>query len=202
MLKSFAKAFATAVVILFIVGPFYLMFIDSFQPLQELFGKTFHFVPRKFTLASYAKLMVGTDFYLYARNSVITSISASVIALIISVFTSYALVKFRFRGRRALSISLILTQMIPMVTVVLPLYVLLKTLGLVDTHLGLIIVFCGFGVPYCTLILRGFLATVPVEVEEAATIDGCTQLGAFIRVTLPLSGMFYRTTPEEVEMNL
>jgi len=142
---------------------------------------------------NYVDLWSNIEFGLFFRNSMIVCFSTMFIAMIFATFTSYALVRFRFPGNNVLSMSILATQMIPGVMTLIPIYILFKWvtdnmgLPLINTLGGLIFVYTAFFLPFSVWILRSFFASIPKDLEEAATIDGCTPFQVFWKIALPLA---------------
>jgi ABC-type glycerol-3-phosphate transport system permease component len=127
------------------------------------------------------------SFGTFVWNSFIVSAGGTLIALVGAVTGGYALSRFRQRGLGAYSGFLLAIQMIPIVVTLLPLFVIVKNLGLLDTHLGLILIYGSFLMPFAMLIARSFFDTIPADLEEAAWIDGCSRLQTLVRVVAPLA---------------
>ncbi len=143
--------------------------------------------PDPATLENYANLTTGyTDFVMYVRNSFITCIATAVLAMLIASLAGYAISRLRFPGKRPLLLAILSTQMFPHVLILISLYVMYRQMGLINTHVGLIIAFTTFAVPFSVWMMKGFFDGIPSEIEEAALIDGCTRLGALRHVVLPL----------------
>ncbi|PYM85761.1 MAG: hypothetical protein DME09_04545 [Candidatus Rokuibacteriota bacterium] len=113
--------------------------------------------------------------------------ASSTVSLVFGCLGAYALARLRFRGRRLIARGLVFTYLVPPSLLFIPLFAMMSALSLVDTHQGLILAYLGFTVPFCTWLLMGYFRSVPLELEEAALVDGCTRLGALIRVVLPMS---------------
>lgn len=123
----------------------------------------------------------------YFLNSVIVSTGSTLLSLSIGSLAAYSLARFRIRAKKAILTGIILTRLVPPITLVVPFYVLWRHLGLTDTHFGLILVYLTFNLPFAIWMMRGFFLEIPIELEEAALIDGCSRLGAFLRVSIPLA---------------
>ncbi|MBA7566982.1 Diacetylchitobiose uptake system permease protein DasC [subsurface metagenome] len=122
----------------------------------------------------------------YMKNSLIISITSTFLSLAIAIPATYSLVRYQFRLREEISFGFLLLQMIPGVSVVFSLFFIIRSMNLQDTHIALILCYLLWNVPYSIWLLRGFLESIPVQLEEAAIVDGCTRLKAFILITLPL----------------
>jgi len=167
--------------------PFYWMLATSLKKDKEIYGFEATLVPRQPTLQNYVRLFDKTPFVKYLRNSTIVSIGNTVASLILATLGAYALARLRFPGRGLIARGLVFTYLVPPALLFIPLFAVMSTLRLVDTHHGLILAYLGFSVPFCTWLLMGYFRSVPVELEEAALVDGCTRLSSLVRVILPMS---------------
>jgi ABC-type glycerol-3-phosphate transport system permease component len=172
---------------LFTAFPFFWMLTSSFKARPEIFTKVPVLLPKQPTLANYEYVLTKTPAAQYFMNSFIIATSTTLLALILTTLGAYALSRFRFRFRRELATWLIAGQMFPGVLTLIPLFVILARLNLVNTYVGLIVVDTVGALPFATWMLKGYFDTVPVELEEAAMIDGCSRLDAIRRVFLPVA---------------
>lgn len=148
--------------------------------------------PSEPTLASYSKLLdpqnsVGQDFLRFFWNSLFVSTCTTILAVLVAVPAAYAFSRFRFPGRRFLFFSVLLRNMFPAVIFLVPLFILMRVLGLVNTHGSLILTYLTFGLPLAIWLLKGFYDNIPVQLEQAARIDGATRFQAFLLIVTPLS---------------
>ena len=148
--------------------------------------------PSEPTLASYRNLLdpqnsVGRDFLRFFWNSLIVATLTTILAVLVAVPAAYAFSRFRFPGRRLLFFSVLLRNMFPAVIFLVPLFILMRFLGLVNTHGSLVLTYLTFGLPLAIWLLKGFYDNIPVQLEQAARIDGATRLQAFILIVMPLS---------------
>jgi ABC-type glycerol-3-phosphate transport system permease component len=178
-----------AVLVLMAVAlfPFLWMAISSVKPLGELYTVPPTWIPGHPTIANYAKVIFDSNIPRYFLNSVIISAGATLIALVLAVFAAYGFARFRFRGSRALQGFVLIGQLLPTAAIIVPLYIVLNGLGLINTYLGLILVYLILTLPLSVWMLIGYFRGIPVELEEAAVIDGCSRLGVLVRITLPLA---------------
>jgi arabinogalactan oligomer/maltooligosaccharide transport system permease protein len=145
------------------------------------------------SLDAFAKVALRTDAHgtwLFGRqllNSLIVSGATTVLGIVLACTAAYAFARFEFPGRRAGLLGFLATQMFPGILTLIPLYVLIQKLGLLDSMLGLILVYSTTAIPFCTWTLKGYFDTLPKEIEESAIIDGATRLQIFVRIILPLS---------------
>jgi len=172
---------------LWILFPFYWMVNSSLKPNTELFRFPPTWVPDVWTLEHYHWALTNERFLIPLLNSTIVALLTAGIATSVSALAAYALARYSVRGKRAVMGALVATQMVPGVLLVIPLFIVFTRFNLINSHLGLALGYSTFAIPFAVLQMRAFFANFPVELEEAAIIDGCSRLGAFFRITLPLS---------------
>ncbi len=172
---------------IFTAGPFVWMLSTSFKTREDMFSKIPVLLPTHPTLANYDYIFSKTLAARFFLNSLLIAGATTIIAILITTLSAYAISRFRFRGRRELATWLISGQMLPGVVTLIPLFVILTSLGLVNNYLGLIAVNLVVAIPFCTWMLKGYFDTVPIDLEEAAMIDGCSRLQAIQRVFLPVA---------------
>ena len=136
---------------------------------------------------SYVTLFLETDFLTWMKNSFLVSFVVTLSGVILASTAGYALSRFNFMGRRAVLSSLLMTQMFPATMLLLPFFILLAKLKLMNSYLGLIIIYSSTALPFCIWQMKGYYDTIPVALEEAARMDGCSRFSAFIKVILPVS---------------
>ena len=140
-----------------------------------------------FSSEHFSKILEGESFWIWFRNSLIVSIGTSLLGLVIAIPAGYAFSRYKFTGRDVSMFAFLLVHMFPGIIILVPYFLVMKTLGLLNSHLGLILAYCVTALPLCVWMLKGFFDTVPRELEEAATLDGCNQFQVFTKVVLPLS---------------
>jgi N,N'-diacetylchitobiose transport system permease protein len=168
--------------------PAYWMINTAFKPANEVLLFDPHFYPHHFTLDNFISAVKAPAFLDVLRNSLIITISAVIAALIVGFLAALAVARFRFYGRRGLIMVILLVQMIPFIALLIPLFLMLNAAQLTDTLPGVTIVYVVLILPYTVWTLRGFIANVPRELDEAALVDGCSRWQTFIKVILPLTG--------------
>lgn len=176
------------VLALIIVTPFLWMLLGSFKTNFELMrrqGQTLWIEHP--TLSNYFRLFREYNFARYFLNSAFVSSLTAIFATSVSAFAGYSLARFSYPGKNLLSFLILVTQMIPVIAVIIPLFLWFQSLHLLNTYWALIIAYNAFAIPFCTWLLRGFFMEIPAELEEAAMIDGASEVGAFLRVVLPIS---------------
>ncbi|GGF27507.1 carbohydrate ABC transporter permease [Subtercola lobariae] len=181
-----------AALAVFVLLPLYVMITSALKPLGDVQGK-FTWWPTNFTIQPFIDIWSTIPLASYFVNSVIVSTSASVISVIIAIFASYAVSRYKFRGRNAFTTTILSTQMFPGVLFLLPLYLIFinisQTLGiqLIGSYLGLIITYLTFTLPFAIWMLTGYFDNIPRELDEAAKVDGASAIGTLIRVILPVA---------------
>ncbi|CAL9542610.1 Trehalose transport system permease protein SugB [Streptomyces sp. enrichment culture] len=141
----------------------------------------------KMTLDNYTFVLRRTNFFDWLQSSLIVSLGTTAIGVLVAATTGYAVSRMRFPGYRKMMWVLLLTQMFPIAVLIVPMYQILSRLQLVDSYLGLILVYCSTAVPYCAWLLKGYFDTIPFEIDEAGRVDGLTPFGTFFRLILPLA---------------
>jgi arabinogalactan oligomer / maltooligosaccharide transport system permease protein len=159
----------------------------SLRPGNQLLSTNLAIIPPGATLESYRIVLFDKAFLTWLWNSLAIAVATSIIGVILAATSAYAFSRFKFPGRSVGLIFLLTTQMIPAAMLMVPLYILAIKLGLVGTYRGLVIAYAVTAVPFSIWILKGYYDTIPIDLEEAARIDGCNQLEAFTRILLPLS---------------
>ena len=177
---------AGSVLLLLGAFPLFWMLSTSLKPSGEIFA-TPTLVPRHATLGNFVQLLAETNFAVYFKNSVIVSLTTVVVTLAASAAGAYALTRFAFRGRDTVIRLILATYMFAPIMIIIPFYILVRQLGLVNTRLALVLSYTTFCLPFCLWLLRAFFAGVPLELEEAAMVDGANRARAAWYVTLPLA---------------
>ncbi|MBA4107372.1 MAG: ABC transporter [Pirellula sp.] len=159
----------------------------SLRPGDQLRTAEWRLIPRDWTLDSYRELFTSQPFLRWLGNSLLVAAGVTATGVALASIGGYAFSRFRFVGRQAMMLSILTTQMFPATMLLLPLYIMIAKLGLVNTFLGLGIFYVSTALPFCIWQMKGFYDTIPRSLEEAARIDGCTPWQSFRRVILPLA---------------
>ena len=159
----------------------------SLRPGDRLRSTDLAIIPPDWTFASYVKLFTEQPFLRWLGNALVVSGVVTLTGVALASTAGYAFSRFRFIGRKATMLAILTTQMFPATMLLLPLYVLIAKLGLVDTWLGLMVFYTATALPFCVWQMKGFYDTIPASLEEAARIDGCSRAQAFWHVVLPLA---------------
>ena len=171
--------------VLFVVFPFYWMIVTSFKGETQMRSVVSMFWPSPFATENYEHLLRKTDFITWYRNSIWVSVSSTFLA--IGTIGAYALARLKFLGRAFMSSAVLITYLVPPSILFIPLYAQIRMFGLADSLGGLIAAYPSFTIPFVTWLLMGYFESIPLELEEAAMIDGATRFGAFRRIILPLA---------------
>ncbi len=178
---------AVLAIALAINGPIIFMIINSFQTTEQmLISKSI--LPETYTIANYEFLIARTSYLRLFSNSVLISAVSTILTVIAAAFAGYALSRYRNKPITAYSRVLLMVQMFPIIMALIPLFVIFRTLGLIDHPLSVIIIYTTVHLPFATWMFRAFFDSIPRELEEAALVDGCSRISAFFRIVLPLSG--------------
>ena len=172
---------------LWITFPFLWAISSSLRPIEKLFTLTPDWLPRPLTLDNYRWALGEPTFMLPFRNSFIVSGLSAVGTLTIAALAAYGLARLRYPGKKGVIAAMLATQMLPTMLLIIPIFLIYSRMDLYNTFTGLVLATVAWTLPYAVLLLRSFFLGVPVALEEQAMVDGCTRLGAFVRITLPLS---------------
>jgi len=184
------NAMAYSLLILAIVVicfPLAWMLSVSVRPNVEVMKMPPDWIPQIFTLEAYAKILTTPRYLRVFVNSVSIALSVTAMSLFLGAMAAYALARFNFIGHRTVMMFLITTQMFPLVLLCIPYFRVFVSLGLYDSLTALVIVYLTFTLPFCILMLRSYFLNIPRDIEEAATVDGCSRVGAIFRILVPMS---------------
>ncbi len=150
-------------------------------------SKSLAFISANSGWDSYLKLLTETQFLIWLKNSIVISIAVTILGVALASTSAYALSRYKFKGRQLSMISLLTTQMFPATMLLLPFFIILSKLGLINSYLGLVIIYSSTALPFCIWQMKGFYDTIPHALEESAYMDGCNHFQAFYKIVLPLS---------------
>ncbi len=189
----------------FAMFPVLWSYLNSFKPPEQIFDlpPKLIFAPTLHNYAVVFGLQVGAEaegvsqtqeatgaasqLPRYFLNSLVVSIGTTLCSMAIGCLAAYSLARFQFRAKRYMLLGILLVRMVPAVVLVIPIYTLWRAAGLLDTHAGLILAYLSFNLPFVIWMMRGFFVDIPIEIEEAALIDGCSRLQALVKVIVPLA---------------
>jgi multiple sugar transport system permease protein len=182
----FIKRLLVVVVAIFFLFPIVLIFLTSIKSRVDAlaFPPVWIFTP---TLNNFREIFELYDFALYFRNTLIAASAATLCAMILGVPAAYSLARHKFRGQSNVAFWILSIRMTPAIAAIIPLFILLRTLRLLDSLAGLVLVYSTFNIPFVVWMMRGFFEDLPVELEESAMVDGCSRLGAFGRIAVVLA---------------
>lgn len=173
--------------LLFVLFPFYWIFITSFKTDLQIQQFSSIFWPNPWTLEQLRTLLFKTPFLIWFKNTLIVAVASTAISVVLAALGAYALARLKFLGSTTLTTLLLITYLLPGTLLFIPLYQTLTKLGIINTYAALIATYPTFLLPFATWVLLGYFRSIPVELEQAAMIDGANRLTAFWRITLPLA---------------
>jgi len=175
-----------AVFVVMVAVPLFWMVTTAIKTNQELY-EDFSYFPQRPTVEHFVRVIVREQLLTNIRNSFSVAMTTTLITVVISSLAAYSIVRYRYPGRDWIGRLILFKYLLPSAMLFVPLYVIVTALGLGNTQQGLILTYLTFTIPFCTWMLMGYFRGMPVELEEQAMVDGCTKLGAMLRILLPLS---------------
>jgi multiple sugar transport system permease protein len=171
---------------LFSLGPIIWLFLTSLKREDDIVTSVLQYIPHHVTFANYATIWTESGFPRLILNSAVTTTYTVAICLFAGSLAAYSLARFEFRGRQTLMLGYLVIRMFPAVMMIIPIFILMRNLHLLDTRIGLSLAYTSFLLPLFIWMMMGFFRAAPKELEDAARIDGCTRIGAMLRVVLPI----------------
>jgi len=175
-----------AVFVIMVAVPLFWMVTTAIKTNKELY-EDFSYFPQRPTLENFVRVIVREKLLTNIRNSFSVAMVTTLITVIVSSLAAFSIVRYRYPGREWIGRIILFKYLLPSAMLFVPLYVIVTALGLGNTQQGLILTYLTFTIPFCTWMLMGYFRGMPVELEEQAMVDGCTKIGAMLRVLLPLS---------------
>jgi multiple sugar transport system permease protein len=190
--KSFiwTRRIVLTLLLIFVLVPVYVMISSSLKSLQDVQG-SFQWIPHSLTVKPYVDIWKTIPLAHYFMNSLIVSVSATLLSVAVAIFAAYSVSRYRFPGRRLFTVTVLSTQMFPGILFLLPLYLIFVNIGnstgitLNGSRLGLVITYLTFSLPFSIWMLVSYFDSIPRDLDEAAKVDGCGPLGALFRVIVP-----------------
>jgi multiple sugar transport system permease protein len=167
--------------------PLAWMVLTAIKPTEEIYSPIASWLPSTIDWTHLKTAWVEKNFSLYFINSLVISLVTAVFSTVVAILGGYALARFQFPGKQIIGAFVLLIYLVPVILLALPFYILLSTLGLLDTRLGLVLAVSTYAVPFSVWVLKGYFAQVPPEIEEAAVVDGASRIGALWHVVLPVA---------------
>jgi multiple sugar transport system permease protein len=186
-LKAFFVLVPLAIMLFWSLAPIYWIIVTAFSTNEKLYSPVLSLFPNPITLAHFRELFWDSPFLRQLGNSFYVSTITTIVSGAVGCTAAYAITRLKFRGRQLIARFLIWSYLVPASVLFIPLFSLVQTLGLVGNTNSLLLAYLTFTVPFCTWLLIGYFKTLPVELEEAAMVDGCSHVGALWRITLPLA---------------
>ncbi len=187
LIGNLGRALILTFFMLLVLMPIYWMAITSFKTNPEIINaQEVTYFPHELTLENYVQLFELYDYNMMIFNSVIVSVSTGLSITMLSIFGGYGLARYTFRGKSSMLLFFLVTQMIPGILVIIPLYVIFSKLGLINTRLSLFLFYLIANLPFCVITMRSFFERIPYSLEEAAYVDGCSKMKTLFRIILPI----------------
>jgi multiple sugar transport system permease protein len=175
-----------AVMLIFLLFPFYWTFVTSIKPEKELYGSIVTYWPQLVTFESYRKLFFDFNFLKPMYNSFLVAIITTVLSLAVSVLAAYAFSRYEFKGKKGFMMMFLTNNMFPTVLLLIPLYSIMRNIGILYTPMALVLSYTTFTIPFSVWLLNGYLNDLPLSLEEAALVDGANKAVAFIKIIFPI----------------
>jgi multiple sugar transport system permease protein len=177
----------TIIIVLFLLFPFFVMISTMLKSSDEVYATPPYWIPKRIALRNFIDLWTQYPFARYFLSSFIIAGGTTILTTVFCVPAAYAVARFRFTGQKFLLYMYLVVQMFSPIIVVISLFKIISRIGLLDTYLGLILVNTVFTLAFTTWMLSGYFKTIPVDIEEAALIDGCSRMQAIVRIMIPIS---------------
>jgi multiple sugar transport system permease protein len=185
--RFFVIDIPVALILVFALGPYVWSFITAITPNEALDAGGVRYFPENPTMVNFVGLFKNIDFLKNMKDSLIVSTATMVVGICISVSAAYSFSRYKFRGRNFFLIQFLAINMFPIVLILIPLFVIVSRLRLMDSYFALIIAYSTFTIPFSVWMMTGFFNAIPRELDEAAEVDGCSQLSGLVRVVLPVA---------------
>jgi ABC-type glycerol-3-phosphate transport system permease component len=178
---------AAALLVVFCGFPFAWMFSTAFKETHEIFATPPTLIPHTWTLDNLQRLFVETKALTYLRNSIVVSFATVAMTIGVATPAAYSLTRLRFKGREQIAGTVLFTYMFAPIMIIVPFYVMMRFLGLTNTHFGLVLAYTAFCLPFCLWMLRSFFQGIPLDIEQAAMVDGANRFQTLLYVVVPLA---------------
>ena len=187
MLMGIGRAILLALFLLAVILPIYWMMSTSFKPNQEIINaQKLTYFPHTWTLENYRMLFSMYNYSQMLGNSIIISLSTGLCVTLLSILGGYGLARYEFRSKGAMLLFFLVTQMIPGILVIIPLYLIFAKAQMINTRFSLFVYYLIVNLPFCVITMRSFFERIPYALEEAACVDGCTKRQCLFRIVLPV----------------
>ena len=186
IIEDIATYAAIIVMLFFTLLPILILFFNAFKSNDTFMFQT-GLLPDDWTLDNFTHVIEKANFLLYIKNSLIVGVVVTAITIIVTGMSGYALSRFKGKIFTGFKVVTYAYQLVPLVLILVPLFVIVRTMGLFDSLLSVILCYIAFEVPLCSWIMKGYFDTIPIDIEESAFIDGCTRMQSFSRIIIPLA---------------
>src|SRR5665648_115991 len=187
IIKKFLRFIALMIYLIFALIPICWIIITSLKDPKEIYTFPIKYLPEIISFESYRQLFAFTNFAIYFRNSLVIALIASFSTLLITVFSGYAMSRYGFRFKKYILFSLFFAQMITNFLIMVPLYKIFSQAGMIDKLITLIIIYTSMMIPFSAIMAKAFFDRIPISLEEAAQIDGCSRQQALFKIVIPLT---------------
>ncbi len=187
LIRNIVTAIGIMIALFWSLAPVYWVVVTSFKIPREIYALPPTLFPHEPTLENYREALFGSPFLRYLFNSFVVAVGVTMISVCLGALTAYPIARMKFKGRVNAARLIVAAYLLPPSLLFIPLFLVLQNLGLIDTRLGLIVAYLTFTVPFCTWMMIGYFHTIPMELDEAAQMDGATRLQTLIRVVLPIA---------------
>lgn len=187
--KNITLSILSVLLLCVLLFPLYWIVVTSLKTEKEIFQIPPTFWPKVLNLKSYAAQVESGDFNMFRSfaSSFVISLGATIVAVILAVPASYGIAKYRFKGKKLIMLGFLVTQMLPVAVLLTPMFIMFRNMHIYNTPMAAILADATIGIPFSVLILKNYFASIPKELEEAAYIDGCNRLTAFLRILIPIA---------------
>ncbi|MGA8654810.1 MAG: carbohydrate ABC transporter permease [Chthoniobacterales bacterium] len=186
-MKKWTLFIVTAVIVFVINLPIVTMILNSLRSTQEILSSK-SLIPSTTTFNNYLYLNTRTQFWTFLKNSTVVALGGMIIGLVAAALAGYALSRYRTFVLASYSRLLLIVQMFPLILAIIPLFILFRNIGLVNSYWSVIFIYAVVNLPFATWMFKAYFDSIPTELEDAARVDGCTRIQSFIRIIVPLSG--------------
>lgn len=180
------RVIVLAFFLLLVILPIYWMLITSLKIPVDINTLDIQYWPMHPTLENYINVLTESNFLYYLKNSVVVSVITGIIVLFVAITGGYGISRYKYKGKGITMLAFLMTQMIPMTLILVPMFLIFHSVNLGDTLTSLVILYVVINVPFCVITMQGFFANIPIEVEEAAAIDGCNKFQVITKIVLPV----------------
>ena len=174
-------------IMIFSLGPIVWTVLTSLKPEADIVTREMQYLPQRITFDNYVAIWNRSGYQRLIGNSTIVTVITLTVCMLIGTLAAYGFSRYQFRGRSQILMLYLVIRMFPVVLMIVPLWIIMRSVGLLNTHFGLGLAYTTFLLPLCIWMMKGFFDAIPPELEDAARIDGCTRLSALFRVVLPLA---------------